>query len=751
MCTAQTADGHLIGSPGYLPAASLAARLPCYEAASFGAAYRRLLAFEIGKIESQVSWMGRYCLVALPRSFTLRSAWSVLAALATTVSLLTAYGCSNRLDCEESGTCGPPVGCTADASCDASPADADATLRFDAADAPDRTVDSNGSPDGSLSDADAALDVSRDASADAPSSDGGVDTSVDSTRPDADVAPSDVADVSVDVSIDRLDAATDVALDLDSGQDRRDATDADAPLDTPSDGCALADTGPLVAPKLFTPAQAVYTGSFRAVSTNALKPTFVWTPVTGSCGVTYELEIDDSCTPGSYQACAFPSPEAGTGQTGTGFTSHTVPSNLAVETGNPTTTGLATGRRYYWHVRAHDGIGRVSPWSEVRYLEVGRVEGDWNGDGYSDLVVYDVVPHMRVYFGTPGDVTVLDGDRSLASGALSSSSLGGFGFVGDLNADGFAEFAHGDISDGRGKIAVYPGGANPGSDVRFFTGSTASSALGGAVLSGVQTGLGPAGDFNDDGFADLVASAPGEGLGTVYWFAGAASIDNLQPTALPYPGTGATPAFGNDARAVGDADGDGYADVAISASGSHELFLFFGGPGRSVTPQQVALPNAPAQIAQLGDMDGNGHADVGILYGNQIGVLSGGATTAWSFTPSTTIALSLSSGGFDFTGDTKSDLVIGFWNGSTATAPQYAAGQADLTTLTLQNMALPMNATPYLGFSMAMTRDFDGNGAAEVFAADPFAPNIAWYATPTAVKQRFVPTGLGSPGIIFGR
>jgi hypothetical protein len=26
-----------------------------------------------------------------------------------------------------------------------------------------------------------------------------------------------------------------------------------------------------------------------------------------------------------------------------------------------------------------------------------------------------------------------------------------------------------------------------------------------------------------------------------------------------------------------------------------------------------------------------------------------------------------------------------------------------------------------------------------------------WFATPTAVKQRFVPTGLGSPGIIFGR
>jgi hypothetical protein len=62
-----------------------------------------------------------------------------------------------------------------------------------------------------------------------------------------------------------------------------------------------------------------------------------------------------------------------------------------------------------------------------------------------------------------------------------------------------------------------------------------------------------------------------------------------------------------------------------------------------------------------------------------------------------------------------------------------------------------MAATPYLRFSMAMIRDFDGNGVAEFFAPDPFLPNIVWYATPTAVKQRFVPTGLGSPGIIFGR
>jgi hypothetical protein len=646
------------------------------------------------------------------------------------------------------------VGCTADASCDASSPDADASGRFDAADAPDRAVDSYDTHDVAPSDVDAGLDVSRDSSdADVTPGDVAVDTSLDSLRPDADATSNDVADVSMDASVDRLDAGSDVPSNLDGGQDRRDSADAlaDAIPDVPSDGCALADAGPLLAPKLFTPAQAVYTGSFRAVSTNALKPTFVWTPVTGLCGVSYELQIDDSCTPGNYQGCAFPSPEAGTGPGGTTSTSYTMSTALTVETRDPATSGVATGRRYYWRVRALDGAGRVSPWSDVRYLEVGRVEGDWNGDGYSDLVVYDVVPHMRVFFGTPGDVTVLDGDRSLASGALNSSSLGGFGFVGDLNADGFAEFAHGDISDGRGKIAVYPGGANPGTDVRYFTGATASSSLGGALLSGVQTGLGPAGDFNDDGFADFVASASGEGVGTVYWYAGAASIDNLQPTALTYPGTAGTPAFGKDARVIGDADGDGYADVAITASGSNELFLFFGGPGRVVTPQQVALPASPAQIAQLGDMDGNGHADVGVLYGSQIGVLSGGASTAWTFTPSTTIALALSSGGFDFTGDTKTDLVIGFWNGSTATAPQYAAGQTDLTMLTLQNMALPMNATPYLGFSMTMTRDFDGNGSAEVFSADPFAPYIAWFATPSAVKQRFVPTGLGSPGIIFGR
>ena len=114
-----------------------------------------------------------------------------------------------------------------------------------------------------------------------------------------------------------------------------------------------------------------------AVST--LRPTFSWVAVPQTCGtVSYQIQGDDSCSPGALEACAFSSPELDA--KGIAATSYTPPVSLKVSAAPP------VGAFYAWRVRACDASIRCGAWSEVRYLHVGRVREDINGDGYGDLL-----------------------------------------------------------------------------------------------------------------------------------------------------------------------------------------------------------------------------------------------------------------------------------------------------------------------------------------------------------------------------
>ena len=68
------------------------------------------------------------------------------------------------------------------------------------------------------------------------------------------------------------------------------------------------------APTLRRPMRGAYSGSLHAPASMAtLRPTFSWAAVTPTCGaVSYEIQVDDSCTPGQLDACTFPSPEMDT-------------------------------------------------------------------------------------------------------------------------------------------------------------------------------------------------------------------------------------------------------------------------------------------------------------------------------------------------------------------------------------------------------------------------------------------------------
>jgi hypothetical protein len=163
--------------------------------------------------------------------------------------------------------------------------------------------------------------------------------------------------------------------------------------------------------------------------------------------------------------------------------------------------------------------------------------GDFNRDGVADLAVGAPSERVGSTVGA-GAVSVLPGSAAglTATGGRLFTQLGSapepfdiFGFAlaaGDFNRDGFADLAAaapledvGSVGDA-GALSVLPGST----DGLTTTGGRLFTQVAGAVEAGDEFGEQlAAGDFNDDGFADLAAAAPLEDVGTVSQ-AGAVSV-----------------------------------------------------------------------------------------------------------------------------------------------------------------------------------------------------------------------------------
>ncbi len=385
-------------------------------------------------------------------------------------------------------------------------------------------------------------------------------------------------------------------------------------------------------PHALQPVNASFAGS--PLTDIGRRPLFEWSYVDAESGgpIRYQLEVDDDCKPGDLQACAFSSPEIR--ETALREADYRPPMPLPMNAKPP------LGRRYYWRVRAC-GKG-CSPWSRVRYVEVGRVEGDLNGDGYSDVVISAPLVDNGgldrgsafVYYGGPAGVDTSRGTRLDAPEKQDGNAFGvAASIAGDVDGDGYADLIVGaaGAKEERGLAYLYHGGPD-GVDVAFRTELGDRSGVPedwfGASVAG-------AGDVDGDGYADVLVGASGhdgEGYdwGMAFFYRGGADgVDPRNPLRITSLEPRDYDSFGFALAPAGDVNGDGYMDVVIGSPGidlAGELrgvdrgavYVFHGGPyGPSLIPGVKLEAPVPLDhdrfgfgVSTAGDVNADGYADI---------------------------------------------------------------------------------------------------------------------------------------------
>ncbi len=256
--------------------------------------------------------------------------------------------------------------------------------------------------------------------------------------------------------------------------------------------------------------------------------------------------------------------------------------------------------------------------------------GDVNNDGFNDLVVYteDISPpKLDLFFGNINGFEITSDWSVTVSGFPPVIDI-----TGDYNNDGYDDILLGIYNS---SVKIYYGGSGvpsvtPGWD---RTSPFPSSNFGEAVCN--------AGDLNNDGYDDIVISAPlytngQENEGAILMYLGAASGPSLSYSWIKeYNISGLY--LGSDVKGIGDINFDGYDDIAYSA-------LLFNAPGPDFINGKIfvnlgnnaGLISSPAWVyigehedetgeyLSSGDYNGDGFIDIsfstsrgtGFIYGN---------------------------------------------------------------------------------------------------------------------------------------
>jgi hypothetical protein len=247
--------------------------------------------------------------------------------------------------------------------------------------------------------------------------------------------------------------------------------------------------------------------------------------------------------------------------------------------------------------------------------------GDVNGDGYDDVLVgaqafENWSGRVYLYAGNPDGLEATP--IFTATGEGPSNSFGrSVGTAGDVNGDGYADVLVGapGYGDFTGRIYVYAGGPDGLRPVPIFT------ATGEGVKDRFGFSAGMAGDVNHDGYDDLIAGSGcyGNNTGRAYVFAGGIAGPNANPIFI-VTGEANDNYFGYAVGTAGDWNGDGYTDVIVGAyhynDSTGRVYIYPGiSSGLSITPILTATGEDLASsfgraVGLARDVNGDGNADI---------------------------------------------------------------------------------------------------------------------------------------------